>query len=53
MWEMLNAALLEGAGNMTGKNKFHISKWQLKEQKSGAINVARFWDSGNMSCNLF
>lgn len=53
MWEMLNAALSEGAGNMIGKNDFHISKWHSKEQKSGAIDVARSWDSGNMPCNSF
>lgn len=50
---MLNAALSEGAGNMIGKNDFHISKWHLKEQKSRAVNVATSWDSGNVSWNSF
>lgn len=53
VWEMLNAALSEGFGNMRGKTDFHISKWHLKEQKSRAVNVARCWDSGNVSCNSF
>lgn len=50
---MLNTALSQGAGNMIEKNNFQIFKCHSKEQKSGAVNVARSWDSHNSSYNSY
>lgn len=58
MWKTLNVmgnvkCVVRECWKYDRKNDSHISKWHPKEQKSEAINVARFGDSDNMSYNSF